>query len=70
MRARSAEVEKAGFDDGAAEGTGEFGETLTVRVTQDGVGGEGQAVCAVLDVPAQEYAFRAEGVAVEETSRA
>jgi hypothetical protein len=45
-RARSAEIEKAGFDDGAAEGPREFGETLTVGVTQGGVGGKGQTVRA------------------------
>ncbi|WTP20289.1 hypothetical protein OG975_05485 [Streptomyces sp. NBC_00203] len=53
-----------------AEGAHEFGETLTVGVTQGGVSAKGQAVDAVLDVPAQEYAFRAEGAAVEETQQA
>src|SRR5207244_3586713 len=68
--ARSAELEEAGFDDGVAEGAGEFGETFAVAVTQGGVGGKCQEVGAVLDVPAQAYAFRAEGVTVEEASRA
>src|SRR5689334_23709114 len=65
-KAGSAELEKTGFEDGSSEGAGEFGETLAVGVTQGGVGGKGQTIGAVLDVPAQGDALRAEGVAVEE----
>jgi hypothetical protein len=56
--ARSARTEKAGVDDGAAEGAGEFGETLTAGVPQGGIGGEGPTGRCGPRVQAQAYAFR------------